>query len=153
MAVEIISWPNLYKRYVAGLRIKPTTSWIPVGWHIRHPTDLTIPTPPEWVSQGKLNLSGCYSTPLWPQSPPSLDPGTIPPHCDPSHPLAWILVLFHPTVTAVIPKPGPWRYSTPLWPQSPPSLDLGAIPPHCDPSHPLAWTLVLFHSTVTPVTP
>ena len=31
MAVEIISWPNVYERHVAGSRIEPTTSWIPVA--------------------------------------------------------------------------------------------------------------------------
>ena len=31
MAEEFISWPNLCWKYVAGLRIEPTTSLIPVG--------------------------------------------------------------------------------------------------------------------------
>ena len=32
MAIEIISWPNLYERYVAGPENQtPAISWIPVG--------------------------------------------------------------------------------------------------------------------------
>ena len=33
VAIEIISWPNLYEGYVAGPRIEPATS-IPLGWCI-----------------------------------------------------------------------------------------------------------------------
>ena len=35
MAVEIVSWPNGYGRYVAGPRIEPATWIVSVWWHIR----------------------------------------------------------------------------------------------------------------------
>ena len=34
MAVEIISWPNLYERSVTGPKIETETSWLPVGRRI-----------------------------------------------------------------------------------------------------------------------